>query len=131
MSMLLFEAVLALSLESLAQNVVIRGVHLTGLGFNGASSSAVVTSDGQTLSVLFDNYRVEISHGSSSPQATTLQKILPRFFCHACFSLGITSLHANCAKPGRLIYSACSSKSQMIELLSQLFVSWRACQKII
>ncbi len=171
MSMLLFGAVLALSLESLAQNVVIRGVRLTGSGCNGASSSAIVTADGQTLSVLFDNYSVEIGQGSSNPQATTLQKDCRvlidvdvkagvQYALQQTDYRGFSAMPASAwglhrftqivpnqpvvsmreatikgpssgdyavsikQKPGRLIYSACNSKSQTIELLSQLFVNY-------
>ncbi|MFZ3231087.1 MAG: DUF4360 domain-containing protein [Pseudobdellovibrio sp.] len=74
MSMLAIGAVLALSSTVLAQNVVIRGVRLAGSGCSEATSSATITPDGQVLSLLFDNYGIEIGQGSSNPQATTLQK---------------------------------------------------------
>lgn len=170
-SMLVIGALLALSQITFAQNVVIRGVRLSGSGCNGASSSAVVTPDGQTLSVLFDNYVVDIGNGSSNPQANKLQKdcrvlIDVDVAAGVQYALNQTDYRGFAAmpasawglhrftqvvpnqpvvsmreatikgptsgdyavsvkqKPGRLIYSACNSKSQTIELLSQLFVNY-------
>lgn len=170
-SMLFFGAILALSLETLAQNVVIRGVRLAGTGCSGAAGSALVTPDGQTLSVLFDNYSVEIGQGSSSPQATSLQKDCRvlidvdvkagvQYALQQTDYRGFAAMPASAwglhrftqivpnqpvvsmreatikgpssgdyavsikQKPGRLIYSACNSRSQTIELLSQLFVNY-------
>lgn len=59
---------------ALAQNVVIRGVRLTGTGCNSTSASAAMTSDGQILSVLFDNYIAEIGQGSSNPTSVSVKK---------------------------------------------------------
>lgn len=66
-------ASLLITSELFAQNVVIRGVRLSGSGCNGSSASAVTTDDGQTLSVIFDNYIADIGNGSSHPQSTSLQ----------------------------------------------------------
>jgi len=57
-----------------AQSVTIRGVRMTGTGCNDSSAWANTTSDGKTLSVLFDNLKVDIGNGSSNPQATSLKK---------------------------------------------------------
>ncbi len=73
-SMLLIGALLTLAVQAQAENVVIRGVRLVGSGCSEATASAIITPDGQTLSVLFDNYSVEIGTGSANPQANTLQK---------------------------------------------------------
>ncbi|MBC7421147.1 MAG: DUF4360 domain-containing protein [Bdellovibrio sp.] len=70
----LFVATLALSVTSLAQTAAIRGVRLSGSGCSDSTATAVITPDGQTLSILFDNYSVEIGDGSKNPQALTLQK---------------------------------------------------------
>lgn len=74
LSLLAIGAVLALSTSALAQNVIIRGVRLSGSGCGSAASNASITDDGQTLSLLFDNYGIEIGQGSANPQATSLQK---------------------------------------------------------
>lgn len=62
--------------ELLAQApaVTIRGVRLTGSGCNESTASASVTSDGQFLSVLFDNYAAEIGTGSQNPTMTSIKK---------------------------------------------------------
>lgn len=57
-----------------AQSVTIRGVRMTGTGCNSSTSWATTTSDGKTLSVLFDNLMVDIGNGSSNPQATSAKK---------------------------------------------------------
>lgn len=57
-----------------AQSVTIRGVRMAGSGCNDSSAWANTTSDGKTLSVLFDNLKVDIGNGSSNPQATSLKK---------------------------------------------------------
>lgn len=59
---------------SFAQNVTIRGVRLSGSGCGPASATALITPDGQTLSVLFDNYSAEIGRGSANPGLTASQK---------------------------------------------------------
>jgi Domain of unknown function (DUF4360) len=57
-----------------AQSVNIIGVRMTGTGCSDSSAWANTTSDGKTLSVLFDNLIVDIGNGSSNPQATSLKK---------------------------------------------------------
>jgi hypothetical protein len=57
-----------------AQDITIHDVRLTGTGCSNASASATSTEDGRTLSVLFDDYSVEIGQGSTNPQSTVLQK---------------------------------------------------------
>jgi hypothetical protein len=71
---ILLAGLLGFSALAEAQNVVIRGVRMTGTGCSDATAWATTTSDGKTLSVLFDNYMVDIGQGSSHPQATTLSK---------------------------------------------------------
>lgn len=143
-------------------------MRLSGSGCNGAASSAGVTPDGQTLTVLFDNYVVDIGNGSSNPQANTLQKDCRvlidvdvaagvQYALNQTDYCGFAAMPASAwgshrftqvvpnqpvvsmreaaikgpssgdyavsvkQKPGRLIYSACNSKSQTIELLSHHF----------
>lgn len=57
-----------------AQSVTIRGVRMTGTGCSESTAWATTTSDGKTLSVLFDNYKVDIGNGSENPQSTSLRK---------------------------------------------------------
>lgn len=57
-----------------AQSVTIVGVRMTGTGCNESTAWANTTSDGKTLSVLFDNLKVEIGNGSENPAASTLKK---------------------------------------------------------
>jgi hypothetical protein len=71
---LMIGALLVAGTEIYAQNVTIRGARLTGNGCNSSSASAVVTEDGQTLSVLFDNYQAEIGVGSANPQALQIKR---------------------------------------------------------
>lgn len=71
--MVFLVAALLITTELFAQNVVIRGVRLSGSGCNGSSATAITTDDGMTLSVLFDNYTADIGNGSSRPQSTSLQ----------------------------------------------------------
>lgn len=59
---------------ALAQSVTIRGVRMTGTGCSDSTAWATTTSDGKTLSVLFDNYKVDIGNGSENPQSTSLRK---------------------------------------------------------
>lgn len=73
-NLLVFLAITTVSTLSIAQSVTVLGVRLTGSGCGPASASAVTTADGKTLSVIFDNYSVEIGNGSSNPQSRTLQK---------------------------------------------------------
>lgn len=67
-------AMLLASTQAHSQDISIRGVRVTGTGCSQTTASAVATEDGRTLSVLFDNYAVEIGNGSSSPQLRSLQK---------------------------------------------------------
>lgn len=71
---LLMSALLLATAEIYAQNVTIRGARLTGSGCNNSAANAAVTEDGQTLSLLFDNYQADIGIGSSNPQSTQLKK---------------------------------------------------------
>lgn len=73
-NLLVFLALTTVSTLSIAQSVTVLGVRLSGSGCGPASASAVTTEDGKTLSVIFDNYSVEIGNGSSNPQSRTLQK---------------------------------------------------------
>lgn len=65
---------LLISNSAMAQNIIIHDVRMTGTGCSNASASAVATEDGRILSVLFDDYSVEIGNGSTNPQSTLLQK---------------------------------------------------------
>lgn len=67
-------ALLLVSSELFAQSVVIRGVRLNGSGCQNSSASASITSDGQLLSLLFDNYSAEIGMGSQNPNLTSIKK---------------------------------------------------------
>lgn len=73
---LLFMGLLSLFANDLAmaQNIIIHDVRLTGTGCSNAAASATSTEDGRIVSVLFDNYNVEIGNGSTNPQSTILQK---------------------------------------------------------
>jgi hypothetical protein len=73
-NLLVFLALTTASTLSFAQSVTVLGVRLSGSGCGPASASAVTTADGKTLSVIFDNYSVEIGNGSSNPQSRSLQK---------------------------------------------------------
>lgn len=72
--LLTLAALLLVSSELFAQTPTIRGVRLTGSGCSESDASASVTPDGTFLSVLFDNFKAEIGHGSSNPQAQALKK---------------------------------------------------------
>lgn len=67
-------ALLLVTTEVFAQTVVIRGVRLNGSGCTNSTATASITSDGQLLSLLFDNYSAEIGTGSQNPNLTTLKK---------------------------------------------------------
>ena len=73
---LLFMGLLSLfaTEAAMAQNIIIHDVRLTGTGCSNAAASATSTEDGRIVSVLFDNYNVEIGNGSTNPQSTILQK---------------------------------------------------------
>lgn len=73
-NLLVFLALTTVSTLSIAQSVTVLGVRLSGSGCGPASASAVTTADGKTLSVIFDNYSVEIGNGSANPQSRSLQK---------------------------------------------------------
>jgi hypothetical protein len=73
-NLLVFLAFTTVSTLSIAQSVTVLGVRLSGSGCGPSSASAVTTADGKTLSVIFDNYSVEIGNGSSNPQSRSLQK---------------------------------------------------------
>jgi Domain of unknown function (DUF4360) len=66
-------SVMILSTLAHAQSVTIRGVRIVGNGCASTSAEAVSTVDGKTLSILFDNYKVEIGNGSENPQLTSLK----------------------------------------------------------
>ncbi|MFN3697822.1 MAG: DUF4360 domain-containing protein [Pseudobdellovibrio sp.] len=72
--LMIITASLALTQIVEAQSVTIRGVRMTGSGCEQASADAATTPDGKTLSVLFDNYKVEIGQGSENPQSNSLKK---------------------------------------------------------
>lgn len=72
--LLVFLAIASASTASFAQSVTVLGVRLAGSGCGPASASAVTTADGKTLSLIFDNYSVEIGNGSANPQSASLQK---------------------------------------------------------
>ncbi len=67
-------ALALVSSELYAQPVEIRGVRLSGSGCGAATATAIVTADGQTMSVLFDHYSAEIGTGSENPQMRTMMK---------------------------------------------------------
>ncbi len=60
--------ILLMTTTAFAQTATIRGVRLSGSGCQSSSANAAITADGQTLSVLFDNYSAEIGVGSKNPQ---------------------------------------------------------------
>lgn len=72
--MLIIASALTLSTLAEAQSVAIRGVRMVGNGCETTSADAASTADGKTLSILFDNYKVEIGNGSENPQSTSLKK---------------------------------------------------------
>jgi len=67
-------AILICSTSANAQSVSIRGVRMVGTGCQTTAADAATTPDGKTLSILFDNYKVEIGQGSENPQLTSLKK---------------------------------------------------------
>lgn len=71
---ILLAGLIGFSTFAQAQSVTIRGVRLAGTGCNTSTAWANTTSDGKTLSLLFDNYMVDIGNGSSNPQSTSLKK---------------------------------------------------------
>ena len=73
-NLLTVTALLLVTTELFAQEVVIRGVRLSGSGCLNSSANATITSDGQFLSLLFDNYAAEIGNGSQNPNLTQIKK---------------------------------------------------------
>ena len=159
------------SFELFAQPVEIRGVRLSGSGCGPATATAIVTADGQTMSVLFDHYSAEIGQGSENPQMRVMQKNcnimidvnVPLGMQYAITQTdyrGFAALPATAfgyhrftqvipgtsmpslreaqlrgpqaqnysvtvmQKPGREVYSTCNNRSQTINLLSELMVSY-------
>lgn len=62
------------SISVFAAPVFVKGVRVQGSGCRETSARASVTEDGQTLSILFDKYSVEIGEGSSNPGVNSAQK---------------------------------------------------------
>ena len=62
-SLMIISTVILTGTQLFAQSVVIRGVRLAGSGCGTAAASALVTPDGKTMSVLFDNYSADIGQG--------------------------------------------------------------------
>ncbi len=167
----LFAVMVLVSSELFAQAVTIRGVRLSGSGCGPATATAVVTPDGQTMSVLFDHYSSEIGQGSENPQMRVMKKDcnvmidvdVPMGMQYAISQTdyrGFAALPATAfgyhrftqvipgaampsmreaqlrgpqaqnysvtvmQKPGREIYSKCNNRSQTINLLSELMVSY-------
>ncbi len=73
-NLLTVTALLLVTTELFAQSVVIRGVRLSGSGCLNSAANASITSDGQLLSLLFDNYAAEIGVGSQNPNLTQIKK---------------------------------------------------------
>ena len=73
-NLLTITALLLVTTELFAQSVVIRGVRLSGSGCQESTANASITSDGQLLSLLFDNYAAEIGIGSKNPNLTQIKK---------------------------------------------------------
>jgi hypothetical protein len=60
--------------QSAPDRLEIRGVTLSGSGCEDSSASATISPDFKDLSLLFDNYSVEIGNGSPNPKLQTRQK---------------------------------------------------------
>lgn len=73
-ALFLFTAVIALQSLAWGQAATIRGVRMVGSGCEMTSASANTTADGKVLSLLFDNYMVEIGEGSSAPQQAVMKR---------------------------------------------------------
>lgn len=71
---ILAASMVLLSLSVQAQNVAVRGVRLAGSGCASALGGATMTADGKILSILFDNYGIEIGQGSANPTLNSIQK---------------------------------------------------------
>lgn len=72
-NLIVLAAMVLVSSEVFAQ-MTIRGVDLKGSGCGPTTAQAIVTPDGQTLSVLFDKYSAEIGEGSENPQLRQINK---------------------------------------------------------
>lgn len=73
-NLIVLTAMVLVSSELFAQNMTIEGVRLEGSGCGPATAQAIVTPDGQTLSLLFDEYSAEIGEGSLNPNLRTIKK---------------------------------------------------------
>ena len=73
-NLLTLTIVLLAATELFAQSVVIRGVRLTGSGCQNSTANASITSDGQFLSLLFDDYVAEIGVGSKNPNLNSIKQ---------------------------------------------------------
>ena len=172
--LLTLSVLLLVTSELFAQDmpkVVIRGVRMTGSGCCDSSASASMTSDGQYLSILFDNYAAEIGDGSANPNLRSIKKncrILIdvdvasgyQYAIETTEYRGFAALPASAfgyhrftqiipnsmvpsmreaqlrgpiadnyevivrQKPGRSPYSTCNSPQQVIELATELSVSY-------
>lgn len=71
---LVLTAMVLVSSELFAQTLTVRGVRVVGTGCNETTATALPTADGQTLSVLFDNYSAEIGQGSENPTLRVKKK---------------------------------------------------------
>ena len=83
-NLLTITALLLVTTELFAQNVVIRGVRLSGSGCLNSAANASITPDGQLLSLLFDNYSAEIGIGSQNPEPDPDKKRLPGINRYRC-----------------------------------------------
>lgn len=69
----MISAMVLASPEVFAQ-MSIRDVRLEGSGCGPASAQAIITPDGQTLSILFDRYSAEIGEGSENPRSRSIKR---------------------------------------------------------
>lgn len=83
-SLIAITAMVLVSSELFAQTMTIRNVRLQGSGCGPATAQAVITPDGQTMSVLFDNYSAEIGEGSQNPQSRVSKKD-----CHVLIDVNV------------------------------------------
>lgn len=60
--------------QSSPSGVLITNVTISGSGCSNTSASAAISPDSRALSILFDNYMVEIGNGSENQNSTSLQK---------------------------------------------------------
>lgn len=66
-------AIIIASSEIYAQVATIRGARAVGCG--NSTINAAITEDGQTLSLIFDNFAIDIGTGSANPTRPSVQKI--------------------------------------------------------